>query len=354
MPPHDRKQYESLYQQAICQAYPWFQAQSPHLWLHFLHVLPKLDEIEHLKQKIQENTEKIDRLNTDIKQAERIVSGEEALIGWLGNRILLSSVIDCLQKMGLSTVQLVTLFAITGVSSTLNPFVNPQQRWGVLFILWASVSFVFLTSASIIKITHRASQKHWRQTFWGLTLHSWFVIGCLLFGMIEGLGGGSLAANLIDNARTAANELRDTPLPLLDGWDKAKITAIISLFAYLNILFAVAKGFEVRVLQPNRIRKSRASAALKHAEIERQRLRDEIQVAKSQIQRLQQEVTFPVPADEQRSEIRDLSNQNTLGQNFNGKHPGTYPKNTEDNQIQESTNGRSTANNLSDSKVLHS
>ena len=324
------KTYRMLYLQTITQSYQWLQEQSPYLWLAFQKTIYGLIKIEEYKQEIRKYEEQIIKLDIEIKQATRIVAGEEAVLGWSGKNPLVASAIENLQKVGLSTVPIVTLFSIAGIGAILNPFANQQQPWGVVFLLWSSVAFVLLTSSAIIKLTHRSSKKHWQQTFWRVRIRTWFVLGCLLFGLIEGIGGGSLAAILLDRVTTASNE-RGSSLRLLEDDQKAKITAIISLFAYLNIFFSIAKGKEVRILQPSRIRRDRAAKILENAKSKREELLDiikDIEGDEGKIETIEKNIEFDINLKKEEAEVLNLSNANTLGTIFVNKHPGTYDKET--------------------------
>lgn len=337
----DLKTYQALYLQTVTQSYQWLQEQSPYLWLAFQDTIRALIKIEEYKQEIEKCEEKITELDLEIKQATRIVAGEEAVLGWVGKNPLLASTVDNLQKIGLSIVPIVTLFAITDVGSILNPFANDGQRWGVLFLLWSSVAFVLLTSSGIIKLTHRLSRRHWQQQFGWLSIHQWFILGCLLFGLIEGIGGGSLAAILIDKSRETLSN-RGSNLPKLEDWDKSKITAIVSLFAYLNIFFSIAKGREIRILRSNKIRRDRAAKIVKNASKEREQIRAKIEkirsveedlekgiIEKGIIAKLEEDIKFNITIENKEKSIKDLSDINIDIRNSNrfiDKHPGKYEK----------------------------
>lgn len=353
---NEREIYQKIHQEEIQRGLEYFCEQHPALWLTFVtNILPKLAKIAGYEQKIKNNEKRIERLDTEIKQRTKVVSGQEAVIGLSGNGFV--NGIEYLHKAGLSSVPIVTLFAITGVTSILNPFINPQHRWGVLFILWSSISFVLLTSAGIVKLVHRLNRQHWQYVFWGLTVRSWFVIGCLVFGIIEGLGGGALATSLINKAIAEANELMDTALPLLDFWGQAKIIAIMSLFACVNIFFSVAKGFEIRTLQPNKIKRNQALSQLKIAKDNLQKLVDENKELAAIIEHLKQEVAFVMPLEEWQRDIRNMSNENTQGQDFRGKHPGTYtPKNNSNNSpaTNNGHNGHGSVNSMNEVEFLSS
>ena len=332
------KTYRMLYLQTITQSYQWLQEQSPYLWLAFQKTIYGLIKIEEYKQEIRKYEEQIIKLDIEIKQATRIVAGEEAVLGWSGKNPLVASAIENLQKVGLSTVPIVTLFSIAGIGAILNPFANQQQPWGVVFLLWSSVAFVLLTSSAIIKLTHRLSKKHWEQTFLCMSIRNWFVLGCFLFGLIEGLGGGSLAANLLDTPRRAIIERGLNPtMKLLDDSEKLKITAIISLFSYLNILFSVSKGIEIRILQSNKIRRDRAAKVLANANDERKdlmskilkikkALRDPTVLEDTDVELLNGSITFDIKAEEAQGDIRNLSSGSSMKYPFTNKHPGTYSK----------------------------
>jgi hypothetical protein len=325
--------YRMLYLQSITQSYHWFQEQSPYLWLAFQKTIYTSIRIEEYKQEIKKYEEQIKQLDLEIKQSTRIVAGEEAVLGWAGKNPVLASAIDNLQKVGLSTVPIVTLFTIAGVGSILNPFADAGQRWGVIFLLWSSVAFILLTSSGIIKLTHRLSKKHWQQTFLKVEIRIWFVFGCLLFGLIEGIGGGSLAANLLDRITQEGIKSGELTLDsLLKDDQKIKITAILSLFAYLNIFFSIAKGKEIRILQPSKIRRGRAAKALENAIENRKELmgkiNDPVDGFLAKIKNLEGKIEFDITLQEEETEVRDLSNANTLGRSFIDKHPGTYKEDT--------------------------
>jgi hypothetical protein len=335
----DLETYRMLYLQTVTQSYQWLREQSPYLWQAFQNTIYTLIKIEEYKQEIERCEEKITQLDLEIKQATRIVAGEEAILGWAGKNPLLASAIDNLQKIGLSTVPIVTLFTIAGVGSILNPFANGSQNLGVTFLLWSSVAFVFLTSSGIIKLTHRLSRRHWQQTFFRVEIRHWFILGCLLFGLIEGIGGGLLAAKLIDVSRETLNN-RGSNLPKLEDWDKNKITAIVSLFAYLNIFFSIAKGREIRILQSNKIRRDRASKVMENASKERDKTIEKIEniksigenlegeiIEKGIIAKLEGDIKFDITTENKEQGTKDLSNANTRGANFIDKHPGTYQEN---------------------------
>jgi hypothetical protein len=323
--------YRMLHLQAIVQSDQWLQEQSPYLWLAFQKTINALIRIEEYKQEVKKYEEQIAQLDVEIKHATRIMAGEEAILGWAGKNPQLASALESLQKVGLSTVPIVTLFSIAGISAILNPFANKEWRWGVIFLLWSSVAFVLLTSSAIIKLTHRLSKQHWQQTFLKVKVRTWFVWGCLLFGLIEGIGGGSLAATLIDKS-IAADIARGSKLSLLAEDQKIKVTALISLFAYLNIFFSVAKGKEIRILQPSKIRRDRAAKVLEKANEDKKELTKKINEINDHhtgfIKLLKEEIDFNITLQEEETEVRDLSNANTLGMRFISKHPGTYGEET--------------------------
>jgi hypothetical protein len=336
------KTYQMLYLQTITQSYRWFQEQSPYLWVAFQKTIYGLVKIEEYKLEIKKYEGQITQLDLEIKQSTRIVAGEEAVLGWAGKNSMLASILENSQKVGLSTVPIVTLFSIAGIDSILNPFVNQGQPWGVIFLLWSSVAFVLLTSSAIIKLTYRLSKEHWQQTFWRVRVRTWFVLGCFSFGLVEGLGGGSLAANIINKSRQILID-RGSELSLLNDSEQLKITAIISLFAYLNILFSVAKGREFRILQPNKIRRDRAAKALEYSIENRKELMRKITDIQTDLKRLEDEIKFNITLQEEEAEVRDLSNANTLGMSFIKKHPGAY-----DREIPEpvaNSNGHTTRSN---------
>ena len=126
----------------------------------------------------------------------------------------------------------------------------------------------------------------------------------------------------------------------------------MSLFACVNIFFSVAKGFEIRVLQPHKIKRNRAFSQLQTAKLERQRLVDENKELRVRIEQLNQEIAFIVPPEERQRDIRNMSNENTSGQDFRGKHPGASEIQPNSNNSPATNNGKGSVKDMSEVEFL--
>lgn len=340
----DKKLFAQLKTDEYLLILAYFKEQNPALYLDLVtRVIPKIIQINEYKEEIADNKQRLQELNDEIRRSNKVVYAENAIIGSSEQKEWVSNITEHLQKAGLAVVPIVTLFAITGVTSILNPFVNPHNSLGVLFILLSSVSFVFLTSSAIVKLVCRLNRRHWQHKFWNVKVQHWFAFGCILFGFIEGLGGGALASNLIDRATAAANEFGNTNLPMLDFWGQVKIIGIISLFAYINIYFSISKGVEIRILQPSKIRRNKALSQLETAKEIKQQLSKQNQELTIKVEQLFKEIAFAMSSEEIQRVTRNMSNQNTLGQDFKGKNPGTYALS---NQVSTNGNGRHNLNSI--------
>jgi hypothetical protein len=305
----------------------YLQEQNPKLYIDFVsRCWPKILEIKRLQEKFEANEKQEILLNEECDRLTKIVSSNKAILGTKLFHPSLVILLEAAQKSGLMTVSLVTLFSISGVLSILNPFAEPQKLWGVIFIIWASYSLTMILSATIVKTIYRNNTKNWQLPFWGLRIIDWFVILLIAIISVEGICGGFLASDLIDRGREAVAAMSEQEFIRTTWYEKIKLSLIMGLFAFVNVTFACAKGFELRRLLPNQIRHDAAASQLK---VDKERLDNLISENKeliSTIHNLQEEISYPLEQAVRDIGIKELSNVNTQGKDmeFIGKHPGKY------------------------------
>jgi len=231
-------------------------------------------------------------------------------------------------KIGLAPVPILSLFSIAGVTTILNPFVNPDHTLVILFMIFSAICLVWLTSIWIIRQVYIQTEKELETKFWGLTNRSWRVIHWINIWVFETLIGFATIPHLIDSARMAANEASlNSNLPMLGGWDKFHLMLGVAIFAAINIYGSVAKGNYIRFIEQRNSTYQAQKSDLDFYTKELQSLDLEIEVIKTQIENLKAQIIYPVPLEENYQKIMSMSNENTMGADTKGKHPGIYSNN---------------------------
>jgi hypothetical protein len=303
----------------------YMQQQSPSTYIDFVtRCWPHILEIEEARKQLEENKQQELLLNERIDRSTKTISHQKAVLGIRNSDPRLIGLLKSFRKAGLMTVPLITLFSISGILTILNPFSDPQKILGVTFIIFTSYSLTAVLSSTIAIVIHRNNEKNWKLRFWGRSLISWFVFLLIAVVGAEAVSGGFLAADLIDRGRETASSMGDTAFSPTTWYEKIELSLIMGLFAFVNVVSACAKGFELRQILPNQRSHDRASSQLK-----RDLDRLEILTAKNQslairIQELQGKIAYPLEEAERKTRINELSNNNTLGKQFIGQHPGKY------------------------------
>ncbi len=248
---------------------------SPELFIMLVRqVIPKHREILECKLEIINKKDKLEELEDLLTQAEmslkscsaklRFWEKEEKVSIGIGKFRLASgnywqivnTTFDWILKAGLTVVPILSLLQIVGIKLS-SIFEDGKQPF-LIYTLFAAVSLVWLTSATISNwvISHPSSDATKKYTLFKWTIDS-NTLTLLILSAIwiaEALIGFALIPGLIDSQRTAMNQVLDKAqrLDLLTGIEKFEILLGVSIFAFINILFSIAKGRVYRFSTPRK------------------------------------------------------------------------------------------------------
>lgn len=237
---------------------------SPELYIILIRqIIPKHTEMLECKAEIIRKKNHINELNTSLTEAEvnvrscsaklRFWEKEERIsinLGKLKSTFnywqVANIAFDWILKAGLTIVPILSLLGIAGIKLS-NVFENDSKPF-LFYTLFASISLIWLTSATIINwvISLPDSNSPKKYNILGNEFDSNSITFFILFGiwLAEALIGFALIPGLIDTQRTSINKSLDLSerLQMLNGIEKTEILLGVSIFAFINILFAVAKG----------------------------------------------------------------------------------------------------------------
>jgi hypothetical protein len=248
---------------------------SPELFIILVRqIIPKHREILEYKLEIISKKDKLERLEDLLTQAEmnlkscsaklRFWEKEEQVsigVGKLsftsGNYWqIVNTTFDWILKAGLTIVPILSLLQIVGIK--LSSIFEGEKQPFLIYTLFAAISLVWLTSATISNwvISHPSSDAPKKYTLFSLTIDSNTLTLSILSAIwiAEALIGFALIPGLIDSQRTATNQVLGTTekLKMLTDIDKFEILLGVSIFAFINILFAIAKGRMYRFSTPRK------------------------------------------------------------------------------------------------------
>jgi hypothetical protein len=273
----------------------WLKKNDPELYLTLIsNIIPKCEDVLTLKHKLTKKENDLDQLKNELKEAEiQVAEKQAALRFWEGGSVVLfpeveqpllggkftvktggwkvktgaffNSLWDWLLKIGLSIVPILSLFSIFTISDLKT---ISFDNWMVPIGIFSGICLVWLTSATVCNwiITKEKYSDNFSPllTYWkipklNVSIPNRFVVNRLIdffihdpdiliffiIWLLEALIGWATVPPLIDLARNnninPQTGLPD-PLPVLTGLEKFEILIGVSIFAFVNILFAIAKG----------------------------------------------------------------------------------------------------------------
>ena len=348
----------------------WLQKNDYDLFVTITSILiPKCKDQLLLQEKIKAKERSLIKVKMDLKEAEENVAEKmSALRFWERNDAIafpllqpelrnkspfifaktttllvkpwpfLNTLFDWILKMGLSVVPILSLFSIFTITN-LN---NLEDTLSVRISIFCGVSLVWLTSATFCNwvITGENGSKNHNPD-----KRQWAILDlrkdqlCMLFviWLLEALIGFATIPPLIDQARTnpklPLDPITNLPdptalvntLPPLAGWEKLFILFGVSIFASINLLYAITKG---RIYKFNTQKKADLGKAMASRDMQRIFLKDcqqEIEELKKQNQQLEQLLKPDEIIKSFHRRINDLSNLALQGKDITGIDEDTLP-----------------------------
>lgn len=329
----------------------FLQKNSPEMFIILIRqVIPKHRQLLECQEKVKSKEKQVEKLEVKLTEAEKKLKScsaklrfwerEEKISIRIGKFrfpscnywLLLNTIFDWTLKAGLTIVPILSLLSIAGIR--LSNLFDPDKQPFLGYTLFSSVSLVWLTSATISSwvISHPNSDPPKVYSLLKGSIHKWnFELAIspntltlfILFGiwLAEALIGFALIPGLIDSQRAAINRTLEAAkkLQLLTDLEKFEILLGVSIFAFINILFSVAKGRMYRFSTPS---KQEYGAAL----ADRNRLlhvinkeEEQINKLKEKIESLEKEVINPIHfqgEDYFNKAINDLSTFSMQGQDI--------------------------------------
>lgn len=255
----------------------------------------------------------------------------------------LNILLDWVLKIGLSVVPILSLFSILTIKN-LN---NLQDTLSVRISIFCGISLVWLTSATfcnwVITGENKSKESSPVNTQWQiLDLRTDQLIMLFFIWLLEALIGFATIPPLIDQARTnpelPINPITNLPdptalvdaLPPLSGWEKIFILFGVSIFASINLLYAITKG---RIYNFNTTKKAELGKAIAERDMQRifiEYCQQEIEKLKTQNQELEQLLKPDEIIKTFHRRINDLSNLALQGKDIKGIDDDTLPGVDED------------------------
>jgi hypothetical protein len=248
---------------------------SPELFIILVRqIIPKHREILEYKLEIINKKDKLEELEDLLTQAEidlkscsaklRFWEKEEKVSIGIGKLKFTSSnywqivntAFDWILKAGLTIVPILSLVKIVGINlSTIFEYSNQPL---LIYALFSAISLVWLTSATISNwvISHPNSDAPKKYELFGLFIDSNTLTLLILSGiwLAEALIGFALIPELIDRQTDLINLTlsKNQQIQRLGAIEKFEILLGVSIFAFINILFSIAKGRMYRFSTPRK------------------------------------------------------------------------------------------------------
>jgi hypothetical protein len=294
-------------EQFIQKQYPdhlrtWLKKNDPELYLILIsNIIPKCQQEFSLQQKLTKKENDLDQLKDELKEAEIHVAEKQAALrfweggslvlfpeinlSWFGGNFTLKTggwkiktgeffniVWDWLLKLGLSIVPILSLFSIFTIRDLENIDLGDLR---VSISILSGISLVWLTSATICnwiitkeKFSYNFTPPSSKQNepWWKFpALREKYIINRIvdyftndpdiliffLIWLLEAVIGWATIPILINSAIYQINVNTGQELEYLGFWEKLEILFGVSIFAFVNILFAIAKG-RIYVFNTNR------------------------------------------------------------------------------------------------------
>jgi hypothetical protein len=308
--------------------YGWMQVQDPESFnILVRETISYYAEKIKLEEKVKNKEDRLEEIYNDLDKARVVAEGRGAkLRPWekdgniklslFNKKFTLSlywvnTCFDFLLKIGLILVPLLAIFKIFGINPTA-PFEEPLP---FIFAVFSSTALVWLTSGAIVNIIIVLS----RVRFWTVNKKLALLISISVFiWAIESLIGFALIPPLIDESlRTSGGQ------PLGD-LEKIEILFGASIYAFINVLFAIGKGTSYCYSLKHKTRYAQSKIKVSNLEEKYKKVVNEIELIKSKITEIENKLSLDYEPDYIKRKLQEISNNNTLGLDSSGKHPGEF------------------------------
>jgi hypothetical protein len=313
---------EQYYQSGL---YGYLQENDPEIFIFLVQqIIPKHREKMRCEFQLENKKAELKKLEEKLSKTNRLAKARQATLrAWERDDIVriprtnieiklaywLNNSLDWLLKVGLTVVPILSLFSIVGISLD-----DPLSKSGqFLFVLFCSIALVWLTSAMICNWIISLGKKN-NDT----NLPKNFIVLMFIIWLSEAFIGFATIPPLMDKIRSASGQ---EPLGALE---KSEILIGVAVFAFINILFAIAKGRIYRFNLPKRIKYAKALSEWKTTEFAYENLVKEINDIEKKIKQLNEEIYPQYDTDYIKDRTRALSNEITLGREYRNQHPGQY------------------------------
>ncbi len=337
--------------------YGYWQENNPELFKVLeLQVLPRLRDYLLFKCEIKQKEKELDSLDERLIKVAAYAKGKEATlrvwernVGWV---YWLNNGFDWLLKAGLTIVPILSLFSIANLTVN-SAFIDSKSSFLVGVILFISISLVWLTSATIYNLIISENEKgeenkqiqdsnssdemsfffKWKNdekfkfsmSPISISRKAKFFWMMFLIWLSEGLLGWAVIPPLIEIGRkqTAGADTAATYVPL-GIVEKFEILVGIAIFAFINILFSVAKGRVYKWNSQRRVRYAQAFARWNGLKQKRAELVKKIAKLEEKIKELEPKIYPDYEMEYIRTQNQILSNEVNSGYDYRGKNPAKY------------------------------
>lgn len=336
--------------------YGYWQENNPELFeVLELQVLPRLRDYLLCKCEIKQKEKELDSLNERLIKVAADAKGKEATlrvwernVGWV---YWLNNGFDWLLKAGLTIVPILSLFSIANLTVN-SVFIDSKSSFLVGVILFISISLVWLTSATIYNLIISENEKReenkqiqdsnssGEKSFFfkwqdnekfkfsmspiSISSKAKFFWMMFLIWLSEGLLGWAVIPPLIEIGRKqTAGANTATYVPLGIG-EKFEILVGIAIFAFINILFSVAKGRVYKWNSQRRVRYAQAFARWNGLKQKRAEIVKKIAKLEEKIKELEPKIYPDYEMEYIRTQNQILSNEVNSGYDYRGKNPAKY------------------------------
>lgn len=294
-----------IYDRHFCH---WLKHNQPYLFFILKsEVIPKREKQLKLEIQIEERQSELLDLEENIKKSESTVKEKESelrfwereeeivfpciKIGhWSSQSIcfpspwsFLNSAFDWFLKTGLTVVPILSLFKILEIEpSTFNVATTSLSvSASAYYALFSSVALIWLTSATICNLEISGDRPDYdsdkKKRYNRFKIAVWIVIV-----IIEAAMGSVLIAEIVNKSRVKNN------LDLLNPLEWLEILLGISVYALINILFAVSKGRVYRFNTTKKVDLGKARAERNCYHDKFQRAQQELEGLKAEFKELEQ------------------------------------------------------------------
>lgn len=224
--------------------------------------------------------------------------------------------LEWLLKAGLTFITIISLFGIVGITNLKNPLSIKDIGITLGFIVFASVSLAWLTSAAIFNKVISSEDKKTYYAWAGMILISEMALGLTT---VPGL------INLIRLEAAKRGGQGATPIKLINnfGLEWFGIAIGVTIFALINILFAISKAQAYKSNLPNKIEYAKTFELYKNLTKKQEKLINEIKSKKERIQELEKVIYLEYEHEYIKNLISALSNEVSTGERHQGKYPIT-------------------------------